>query len=45
MEQMRTAHTILARTPERKGSLGKHKRKWENNIKNNHKKTERKDVD
>jgi hypothetical protein len=32
-EEMRILHTVLAGATKRKTSLGKHKRKWEDNIK------------
>jgi len=34
--EKRNAYTIMIRQPEWKRSLGRHKRKWENNIRVNH---------
>jgi hypothetical protein len=36
MEEMRSAHKIFVREPERKTSVATSKRRWEDNIKTDH---------
>jgi hypothetical protein len=45
MREMKNIYKILAETPQGKGSLGKHSRRWKHNIKMNLKETGCEDVD